>query len=304
MVEMISTNGHRGSSSQSPGSTSDADRNLASRVWVASALGLAAISVMLGGSLLFVGWDFDGPAVPHDVAQFLSAEYCAAIGFVVSGVALATAALINARSASRRVRAGQDEDNAAERDGTMQCNEERYRMLVKSMATFFEVGDVSGGISTFQEGWHQYTGQMWEEQQGDGWIHAIHPDDRQRILHLWRRTVETSSSTHVEYRLWHAASQCYHFCESTAVPLLNSDGTVREWISAVRDIDDQMYRAAQSLQGDAPSQRSAESCTAVSNGSFRDRDRAGEGSAGVQKVAHVAVWATVESPEHGLSIPE
>lgn len=218
-----------------------------------------------------------------------AASYVSGLSLLFNGGALAAIALLLTRKVNIPVRSERVESDAQGLDESVQRNEERYRMLVHAMTTFSGVGDVSGGISTFQEGWHQFTGQTWEEQQGYGWARAIHPEDRQRILHLWQETVESCCSTRVEYRLWHAASQRYRFCESTAVPLWNPDGSLREWFAAVRDIDSQVEHVARFLSNEAQDHRSAETSPGVSHIAFTDRYSSSTGNEDAQNSAAAVI---------------
>src|SRR5690606_36005489 len=89
-----------------------------------------------------------------------------------------------------------------------------------------------------------YTGQSWEESQGLGWLHAIHPEDAEQVrrdLAAACRQPRTFVSTG---RLWHAESRTYRYFESRAVPLFNEDGTVREWVGRCLDVEEQRKKEA------------------------------------------------------------
>lgn len=245
---------------------------------------ILSVTTLIAASLFAVAGvaDIAADFVAEPPSPWGAAGFVGGLSLLFNGGALAAIGLFLDRKENPQGRSERVEPDAQGLGESVQRNEERYRMLVHAMTTFSGVGDVSGGISTFQEGWHEYTGQTWEEQQGFGWANAIHPEDRQRILHLWQETVQSCCSTRVEYRLWHEASRRYRFCESTAVPLWNSDGTLREWFAAVRDIDDQVRHIARFLPDEASSQRSAEIFPGSSDIVFTDRYGSSVGGDSVQ----------------------
>ena len=69
----------------------------------------------------------------------------------------------------------------------------------------------------------------------DGWLDAIHPDDRQRVHELWHRAVAEQTPVDTEYRVRHINSD-WRWMKVRAVPVLNPDGTVREWVGMNSDI--------------------------------------------------------------------
>jgi PAS domain S-box-containing protein len=119
-------------------------------------------------------------------------------------------------------------------------NEERYRALVEALSTFVWVTDASGEFTDPQPGWEKYTGHGFDQHGGSGWIQDVHPDDRARVAEIWNRVVQTKSWYEVEWRCWHAATQSWRRCLTRGVPVLNADGSVREWVGAVTEIEHQL----------------------------------------------------------------
>ncbi|HKO14913.1 MAG TPA: ATP-binding protein [Gemmatimonadaceae bacterium] len=115
-------------------------------------------------------------------------------------------------------------------------SETRYRTLVQAMSHVVWTRSSTGEFVLRQEGWGAFTGQPFEEYRGWGWLEAVHPDDRLRVKQTWRRTVEARTTYNSEYRL-RTADGMHRWVASRAAPVLEADGTVREWIGTNTDID-------------------------------------------------------------------
>ncbi|MGH7580200.1 MAG: ATP-binding protein, partial [Gemmatimonadales bacterium] len=117
--------------------------------------------------------------------------------------------------------------------------EEQYRALVTATTSSVWIADPQGRFDTEQLSWLAYTGQPGPEQQGYGWLDAIHPEDRAAVAESWleareRRTVWE----HRAARLWSQGHRTYRHFIARAVPVLGPDGSVREWIGTVTDTED------------------------------------------------------------------
>jgi PAS domain S-box-containing protein len=118
-------------------------------------------------------------------------------------------------------------------------SEERYRSLVSASTSSVWTVDPEGRFVEPQPSWEAYTGQPWEEHRGFGWVEALHSDDQERVKQLWERAREQRSLYESEGRLWHASSGTYRYFVARATPLFNADGSVREWVGMLNDVDDQ-----------------------------------------------------------------
>ncbi|CAL9615927.1 hypothetical protein SUDANB15_05712 [Streptomyces sp. enrichment culture] len=118
----------------------------------------------------------------------------------------------------------------------------RYRSLVNAGSQMVWVTAPGGGVTEPSPGWQRVTGQSWEEFRGDGWIDAVHPDDRAAIVEEWRRALDEVKPlfTHT-YRLRLATGGYRHFAVNAA-PVRDGD-TVVEWVGICRDIEQEWQDA-------------------------------------------------------------
>lgn len=115
-------------------------------------------------------------------------------------------------------------------------SEERYRSLIVATSQMVWITDAEGRCQdtpTFRA----YTGQTEAEVVGFGWLDAIHPDDRERTVQVWMEAVQTKSLFEIEYQLRRADGN-YRYFQARAVPILNEDGSIREWVGTCSDIHD------------------------------------------------------------------
>ncbi len=116
-----------------------------------------------------------------------------------------------------------------------QVSESRYRYLATATSQIIWLANSQGeNLDTVH--WIAYTGQTQEEVKGTGWLNALHPDDLEHTTKLWLQAVETKSLYRTQYRL-RGADGIYRYFDVQGVPILSTDGSVKEWIGTCADID-------------------------------------------------------------------
>lgn len=133
----------------------------------------------------------------------------------------------------------------------MRHSEERYRSLVSAMTSIVWISNAEGAFVESQPAWAAYTGQTWEDYQGFGWLQAIHPEDQDRVLALWVRSREQRLIYQAEGRIWYEARGEYRHFEARGMPLVNADGTVREWVGTITDVHDRKQAEAAVIESEA-----------------------------------------------------
>lgn len=92
-------------------------------------------------------------------------------------------------------------------------------------------------------GWRTYTGQNREQTRGDGWLDAVHPDDRQRIAQLWVHAMHACALFQTTYRV-RRRDGAYIAFDVRCVPVVLTDGAIQEWVwSYTRHLPDQLATA-------------------------------------------------------------
>ncbi|MEG4199983.1 PAS domain S-box protein [Microcoleus sp. Pol12A5] len=126
-------------------------------------------------------------------------------------------------------------------------SEERYRSLILAISQIVWTTDAEGRCQD-SPSMRAYTGQTEAEAVGFGWLDTIHPDDRERTVQVWMEAVQTRSLFEMEYRM-RGTDGNYRYFQARGVPLLEEDGSLREWVGTCIDIHDR--KQAEILQAKA-----------------------------------------------------
>lgn len=115
-------------------------------------------------------------------------------------------------------------------EATLRENEMRLRdLMLGFLALMVWETDAAGMVVADSPSWRSFTGQASEEWLGEGWLDAVHPEDRDFARRQWQEAVEQRSVADAEFRL-RTADDGWCLTRVRALPLFNVDGSVRKWI--------------------------------------------------------------------------
>jgi PAS domain S-box-containing protein len=118
--------------------------------------------------------------------------------------------------------------------GAIAIAEERYRALIRATSSLVWTSAPDGQIVDMPE-WRAYTGMSVEQIKGWGWLESLHPDDRERTTINWQQAVDTRSFYETEYRI-RRADGVYVWHQARGIPILEAEGSIREWVGLCADI--------------------------------------------------------------------
>ncbi len=112
----------------------------------------------------------------------------------------------------------------------------RYQSMLWVDAHMVWVTGPEGEVREVSQGWQRLSGQTLEESRGYGWLHALHPEDRERALDAWVRATELA--TPIWEQVFRVASPdgVYRHIRFRAVPVYENGGVV-EWVGASADVE-------------------------------------------------------------------
>jgi PAS domain S-box-containing protein len=191
----------------------------------------------------------DDPGEPGGNGQQSSVRYLSVSWFPstegeVRGVAAIAVDATAQHEAAEALRSSQE---------ALRRSEERYRSLVQAGAQVVWVTGPDGEIAEDAPEWRSITGQTAEQYQSEGWLAAVHSDDRERIAAAWRDCIRSGKVFDSRYRV-RSRSGSYRHYDVRAVPI-ERDGVIVEWMGASTDVTAQ--REAEEMRGRLTEQLSA-----------------------------------------------
>jgi len=136
--------------------------------------------------------------------------------------------------------------------------ERRYHALLHIAKQVIWTTNRHGHAEEDMPTWRAHTGQSAEEIRGQGWLEAIHPEDREHLLHFWAQPAPESSLYEAEQRI-RRADGVYHTFLVRAAPTHDTEGHVQEWVGFCTDITEssQMTRRTEEARANALALREA-----------------------------------------------
>jgi len=134
-------------------------------------------------------------------------------------------------------------------EAALMKSEEQYRSLVIATSQIVWETNLEGRVVVDNPIWRAFTGQSVEEFWGDGWLNAVHPDDRNRVAKIWDDAVKTNSTYDTEYRIRSSSGEYSDF-SVRGVPIKDEDGNVLSWVGTCTDITDKKRVENQLLQAE------------------------------------------------------
>jgi PAS domain S-box-containing protein len=114
-------------------------------------------------------------------------------------------------------------------------SEERFRTLARNAPVGIFMSDRDGGTIFVNDGWCAMTGLTLDQARGSGWVEALHPEDRDRVLSGWEEAVRNGVDSSADFRFIRPDGTIT-WLQGNAVPLHDSVGNVTGYIGTVMDI--------------------------------------------------------------------
>jgi PAS domain S-box-containing protein len=114
---------------------------------------------------------------------------------------------------------------------------QRYHALAEATGQIIWTADASGRLTGDCAPWCSFTGQSATQAQGWGWLSAVHPDDRAGVAYAWALATDRAAYEHTT-RL-RRYDDVYRRVAMRAVPMLDGDGQIQEWVGTCTDVTEQ-----------------------------------------------------------------
>jgi len=114
-------------------------------------------------------------------------------------------------------------------------SEQSFRLIVDSIPGLVCTMTPGGEVEFVNQQLLDYTGKTREEL--SDWRPLMHPDDRERVMFQWTRSIQTGNAYEIEHRI-RRADGVYRWFQVRGRPLLDTEGRIVRWYNLVTDIDE------------------------------------------------------------------
>ncbi len=113
-----------------------------------------------------------------------------------------------------------------------------FRLLTENVAVGIFQTDEHGTTTYVNPYWCKISGISYEEALGDGWLSAVHPDDRYIIASNWKKKSKEEEQSSAEYRFL-KPDGTITWVTGQAIPYKNNNGEITGYIGTITDITQQ-----------------------------------------------------------------
>jgi PAS domain S-box-containing protein len=127
---------------------------------------------------------------------------------------------------------------------------DRQRLLTEYIPEIVWTATAEGANDFCNQQWASYTGMSPQQTQGDGWMQALHPDEKAAVAAWWQGCRDGTAAPVMRYRL-RGADGRYRWHQVRASAMRDAEGKVVRWVGNLVDIHDQVETEAQLQVSDA-----------------------------------------------------
>lgn len=117
-------------------------------------------------------------------------------------------------------------------------SEARFRAVANLVPDLLWSNDPVGVTDWYNQRWLEYTGQTLENATADGWLAAVHPEERAHAFHSFQQAFAQGEPLRQEQRIGSATGE-YRWFLVQASPLKDAAGKTLRWFGAATDIHEQ-----------------------------------------------------------------
>lgn len=120
-------------------------------------------------------------------------------------------------------------------EDALKNSERRFRMLTETAPVGIFQTDINGETTYVNPSWCAISRINYNDALSNGWLNAVHPDDRSILSENWKIAVQNRSVSKTEYRFLRNDGSVA-WVSGKAVPQTDPDGTLTGYIGVIYDI--------------------------------------------------------------------
>ena len=122
-------------------------------------------------------------------------------------------------------------------EARLKKSEDQYRAVTELSPQLVWMADAHGAITYSNQTQLDFLGLTQDQINGDRWLEALHPDDRDRAIHIWMEATSKRQSYSTEFRV-QRADGVYRWLFAMARPVFDESQAISGWIGVSIDIHD------------------------------------------------------------------
>lgn len=119
-----------------------------------------------------------------------------------------------------------------------QHSERKFRALSESLPLGVYHADASGSLTYTNARWQDIHGLAPSDGLGQGWLEALHPDDRNQVVRAWQTMVEAGTTLDIEFRVLRPDGTL-RLVRSLAQGVQGDTGLTNGFVGALEDVTEQ-----------------------------------------------------------------
>ncbi|MBV8357606.1 MAG: PAS domain-containing protein, partial [Deltaproteobacteria bacterium] len=128
-------------------------------------------------------------------------------------------------------------DGLRESQEALRRSERELRDVVETIPALAYNAQPDGFRTFVNRQWLEYTGLNREQAAGRGWLTAVHPDHRERLVRKWEASLKTGEPLDDEIQFRRTDGE-YRWFLTRALPLRDERGNILRWYGVATDIED------------------------------------------------------------------
>ena len=117
-------------------------------------------------------------------------------------------------------------------------SEKRFRQLADAMPQIVWASRPDGYLDYYNRKWYDRTGAVDGATGDQSWLPILHPNDQQKCLDDWYKSVQTGQPYEIEYRFKFPETNEYRWHLGRALPVKDEQGRIVRWFGTCTDIHD------------------------------------------------------------------
>ncbi|MBD2744555.1 PAS domain S-box protein [Coleofasciculus sp. FACHB-1120] len=122
-------------------------------------------------------------------------------------------------------------------EAALRESEERFRVMADTAPVLIWMSGLDKLCYYFNKPWLKFTGRTLEQEMGNGWTEAVHPDDAQFCLDTYVNAFDARQDFKMEYRLRRFDGE-YRWLLDIGIPRFTPDGSFLGYIGSCIEISD------------------------------------------------------------------